>query len=391
MKIKERIKEYSFAIVFLTIVFGLGIPSFVKLSNFYINDEQEYSAWKPESGNKFESDIANNFFGKYAFVDMNGAVAASLHQPTMNGVIKLRNGRLEATLAHVSDITLGRYADNTVAFKDYLAKRGTDLLYVATPVSSSKYDHQLPTGVEYWTNDNIDRFAYDLKFRGVDMIDIREKMHEDGIDQYDMMYKTDHHWTTRAGLYVYGILEDYIVEKRNCEVDERIADIENYDIAVYEKFHLGSRGRRTGYFYGGADDFEVITPKFETSLKKPDGTKGTMPELMYDMKPLEKKDYTSRYIYDSVLIGTLGHYINENSKNDVKILIISDSFARPVTPYLAMGFKEVRYEKDNDVSKITPEMIEEYDPDVVIMMYYALSLQENRKDFAFDSFKTEKK
>ena len=50
-------------------------------------------------------------------------------------------------------------------------------------------------------------------------------MHEDGIDQYDMMYRTDHHWTTEAGFYAYGILEGYIVEKTGCNVDARVSDI----------------------------------------------------------------------------------------------------------------------------------------------------------------------
>nr|WP_297707412.1 hypothetical protein [uncultured Butyrivibrio sp.] len=383
---RKKISDYLFTYIFIALLFGLSIASFVKLFNFYVNDEKEYNEWKPSLGSKFETDMANNFWGKFSFVNLNGAVRKMLNQYSMNGVIKLENGYLLTTVEKCSDETLGEYADKTIRLNEYLKNRGTAFVYAATPYTSSKYDPELPVGVVDYGNDNVDRFIDMLKAGGVDTIDYRQVIHDDGLDQYDMMYVTDHHWTTRTGLYAYGFLEDFIKEKCSCDVDDRIRDINNYTVTNYEKWHLGSRGQRTGIYYAGIDDFELIVPEFETKLQNDEGTVGTMQDLMLDMSPLENKNFTSRYTYDSVQWQTLGHYTNLNCPNDIKVLIVTDSFGRALGQYLAMAFKEVDYIYNIDDEKLTPEYIEAFDPDVVIMLNYSENLIENSKSFSFDEF-----
>lgn len=372
-------------ILFLLLVMGLGFLSYKKLMNFYINKETDYNDWTPDLGTKFETDIASTFYNKFGFVNLNGALCNFLKQPAMNGVVKLNNGYLFIPVSYSSDNILHEYADATIRFSEYLKNRGTALVYAATPGTSSKYDPQLPVGISHYENDNLDRFLQMIQQGRVDTIDFRQTMHDDGINQYDMMYKTDHHWTTKAGFYAYGILEDYIVRKTGCEVDEQIADINNYTIITYKKWHLGSRGQRTGIYYTGIDDFDLILPNFKTILQNTAGKVGSMQDLMINMKPLVNKDYTSKDTYDFVLGGTLGSYINLNSKNDIKILIITDSFGRAVNPYLAMGFKEIQYVYKSDVSDIVnPNFIDDYDPDVVIMMYCSQNLLNDT--FSFNGF-----
>lgn len=382
----NKIRNYAYIAVFSVIIIGLGFLSYRKLTKFYINQEKDYNEWTPDLGSKFETDIASTFFNKFGFVNLNGAVCNALNQPCMNGVVKLNNGYLLTTLPYSSDEVLRTYADSTIRFDEYLKNRGTVLVYANTPYTSSKYDPQLPIGINDYGNDNCDRFLQMLKDAGVDTIDFRETMHDDGIDQYSMMYKTDHHWTTKAGLYAYGILEDYIVDKTGCDVDERISDIQNYTVTTYKKWHLGSRGQRTGIYYAGIDDFDLIIPNFDTSIQNDAGTVGNMQDLMINMEPLANKDYTSRYTYDSVLGGSIGHFTNLDCKNDIKVLIITDSFGKAVAPYLAMGFAQIDYVYDADVSGVTPEFIESMDPDVVIMMYYPEFLQEGKQPFSFSGF-----
>ena len=169
-------------------------------------------------------------------------------------------------------------------------------------------------------------------------------------------------------------------------IDERISDIQNYTVTTYKKWHLGSRGQRTGIYYAGIDDFDLIIPNFDTSIQNDAGTVGNMQDLMINMEPLANKDYTSRYTYDSVLGGSIGHFTNLDCKNDIKVLIITDSFGKAVAPYLAMGFAQIDYVYDADVSGVTPEFIESIDPDVVIMMYYPEFLQEGKQPFSFSGY-----
>lgn len=382
----KKIRNYAYIAVFSLIVIGLGFLSYKKLTDFYISQEKDYNEWTPELGSKFETDIASTFYNKFGFVNLNGAISNALNQPYMNGVVKLNNGYLLTTMTHSSDDVLRTYADSTIKLNEYLKDRGTVLVYANTPYTSSKYDPQLPTGIDDYGNDNCDRFLQMLKEAGVDTIDFRETMHNDGIDHYSMMYKTDHHWTTEAGLYAYGVLEDYIVAKTSCEVDSRVSDIQNYTVTTYKKWHLGSRGQRTGIYYAGIDDFDLIIPKFETSIQNSTGTVGDMQDVMIDLEPLESKNYTSRYTYDSVMGGSLGHFSNLDCKNDIKVLTITDSFGKVVNPYLAMGFAQIDYVYNGESFYVSPELIESINPDVVIMMYYPSLLQEENKAFSFSGF-----
>lgn len=382
----RKVKNCTYIIVFMAIVVGFGFLSYRELVNFYVNQERDYNEWTPELGSKFETDVASTFYNKFSFVNLNGAVSNVLGQPLMNDVIKLNNGYLLTTMNYFSDDILQEYAYSIIRFNDYLNKRGTAFVYASTPYTSSKYDSQLPAGIEDYGNDNTDRFMEMIQSASVDTIDFRETMHEDGIDQYDMMYRTDHHWTTEAGFYAYGILEDYIVEKTGCNVDERVSDIKNYTVTTYKKWHLGSRGQRTGIYYAGIDDFSLIIPDFETTIQNSEGAVGSMQELMINMEPLAVKDYTSRYTYDYVLGGSLGNFTNLDCKNDIRILIITDSFGEAVCPYLAMGFHQIFHVHSYDVTGVTPEFIENFDPGVVIMMYYPDFSQKGEMAFSFTGF-----
>ena len=357
----KKVKTYTYITIFVGIVLVLSVLSF-----------------KPGA------DIEASFFAKYEFVNLNGAISNLLCLPQVNDVIKLNNDYLLTTMPYIPDDRIRWYVDQTEKLSSYLKKRGSNLVFSVTPYTSGKYDPQLPEGVYDYGNDNMDRFVQLMREANVDTIDFREKMHEDGIDHYEMMYRTDHHWTTEAGLYAYGVLEKYIIEKTGCVVDERISDIRNYDIKKYEKWHLGSRGQRTGIYYAGIDDFDLIVPKFETSIQNEAGEIGTMPEMVINMDPFESTDYFSRNTYDSVMRGSLGNFTNTNSPNDIRILVISDSMGEVVNPYLIMGFHQFYHIHNKNSIEVTPELIERYDPDVVILIYYPGCFA--MEDFSFGGF-----
>lgn len=377
-----------FTVIFLILTIGLGIFSFANLMKYYINDDSLNNEWNAESGNKFETDISGTFYKNFSFVNLNGAIRRVLGQREMNGVVKLNNGYLTEPLPECSEETLKHYAYRVSEFNEYLKKRGTSLVYVSPPYTSSKYDPELPSGIEDFSNANIDHFLEILDIVGVETIDLRETMASDGIDHYSMMYKTDHHWKTEAGFYAYGILEKYIADKTGCEIDPKISHIENYTVTNYEKSHLGTRGLRTGIYYAGIDDFTQIAPNFDTLIEDPYGVVGTIQDSFIKMEPFTNPDYTTRYTYDTALgrSAYIGHYKNLQSVNDVKVMIISDSFSKAVNPYLIMEFSEVNCFVNGFVGGITPEVIEDYDPDVVIMLYYPKFISDDGGPFDFRGY-----
>lgn len=368
----KKISSILYLLIALILIFGIGIVSALRLVDFYVEDEEVNNEWTADMGSRLETDIATNFFGRYAFVDLNGGMRRLLHQQEMNGVVKLNNGNLFMPFQKSPDETLESYAGlyaQLSGWANEIEGKEVPFVYCTVPYSSDPDEPDLPVGIEDYGNDDLDRFLSYLREKGVETIDFRAEMKKDGYSVYDMMYRTDHHWTTEAGLYAYGILEDYLTEHLNCEVDERIRDISNYTVTTYPNWHLGSYGQRTGSLYAGIDDFDLIVPNFETTITNGTET-GKMQDLVYNLEPLAARDFHSRYTYDAVLDKALGSYKNLDCKNDKKLLIITDSFGKAVCPYLIMGFGEIRYMYDGTILDVTPEYLTEYQPDAIIVLSY---------------------
>lgn len=380
MKQKEKITAISYILVFVLVTIVLGFAGFVKLVKFYVNEATDYNEWKADLGNEFETDVASNFYKKSEFVNLNGAIRNLLGQVEMNSMVKLNNGYLFVPHEYVPNESFEQNVDALIRLDKYLESQGIPFLYVVTPYTSGKYDPQLPVGVEDHGNDNLDRFAGMLRAGDVDLIDIRETLHEDGIDQYDMMYRTDHHWTPLCGFYAYSKMNEWLMEQLDCEIDPKITDLSNYTITTYKNWHLGFRGQRTGAYFAGMDDFDLITPDFETSLIDIENeTEGSYEDLIIDMSALQSRNEMSRYTYDNVYGNSLSDFLNVNAFNDKKLLVLTDSFGKVVNPFLILSYHEVRYMYVN----VSYEYIEEYQPDAVVMFYCGdNALASNYYDFS---------
>ncbi|MCR5734485.1 MAG: hypothetical protein K6G22_07775 [Lachnospiraceae bacterium] len=372
-------------IYFCIFVIGTGIFSCKNLVDHYVNDTPDMNEWIPENGSRLESDIANNFFAQFNFVNLNGLMAKIMGVRELNGVLRLDNGYLTETSPYFDDDILIQNTNGIIAFKDYLEARGIPFIFTITPNTSAKYDSKLPNNYFDYGNENLDRIASALRRGGVEVIDFRDELYADGIDAYDMMYKTDHHWNTRMGFYAYTKLCDALVDKLSCEVDPVVRDIDNYKIETYKKWHLGSRGQRTGKYFGGIDDFDLITPDFDTHLATYDGEKeGVFRGLLVNTDSLQKKDLTimrddinRRSTYDRVLEQSQGDFVNFNSHNDKKIMMVTDSFGKAVFPFMEISFARVRWE----YGPVGGDVIDEFAPDAVIMIY---DLSQDFQSYLFD-------
>jgi len=377
---KNRVKSYVILLEYLMLVgflLGTAIVAIGRLisSGTLIFDDN------------IETYITDVYPKKNAFINLNGEIRKCMGQHEMNGVTKLNNGYLQVNSPYISDDELKGYADNVVLLNNYLQSKGIPLVYVNPPITNSKYDNQLPTGSEDYANDNVDRLLSFLQLSGVETIDIREQMYIDHIDHYQMMYKTDHHWNAEAGFYAYTIIDDYIQDKTNSYVDERIADISNYDLVSSEQCFLGANGRRTGIYYAGVDDFSVLIPKFEMEFQDADGNIGTFQDILVDTSYMNVLDYENNSMYENVYDNVWNDCVNINPVNNTKILIISDSFSLNVMPYLIMEYGQVQFWRNANSSQLTKEYIDYYDPDAVIMLYYPKRSMEELDAYNFENFR----
>ena len=77
--------------------------------------------------------------------------------------------------------------EQTIAFRDFLDANGVYLLYVNEP---TKYDDDSlfskSFGVETYSNRNMDLFLSRIREAGVNAIDLRESIHQEGIKIADL-------------------------------------------------------------------------------------------------------------------------------------------------------------------------------------------------------------
>lgn len=376
MKVKSYLKDLlhkidsqrALAIVFSGVVILTFFVSIVKITQYYSDAESAKIEWKAEMGSRFEADYASNMWARYGYINLNGFISSMLDQSEMNGVVKLNNGYLTTIMEEVPQEKLDMKAIELERISRILTDKGIEFLYVCAPYSISKYDSQLPVGYEEGMNASIDDFLYRLNQTGVNYIDIREEIHNDEINQYDLWYKTDHHWTTEGGFYVFKVIEEWLESKIGLKVEQRILDESNYSKVVYPKWHLGSYGQRTGRYYAGIDDFILYEPNFETSFNEDEVT---FTETMYNYEPLQNTDYESRYTYDFVLDSAWCSKTNNMASNVKKVWFISDSMGKSVLPFIHLAFSESIV---TSAERVNSEMLEMYSPDVVILLVHPMQL-----------------
>ena len=211
---------------------------------------------------------------------------------------------------------------------------------------------------------------------GIIFFDIVKYMDENSIDYKDVFFKTDHHWNASSGLWANKILCDYLNENFGYDIDTTIFDLGNYDIEILKNHFLGSLGKKVTEVYIKSDDFELITPKYDSDLTVfnsacAETRRGTIAETLYNPKALEKKNIYKRSDYEFYAYGdqSLICSHNNNLNDGSSLLLIHLSFADVQIPTLAQVFEDF-YAVDLRVfngSLMT--LIHQKNPQTVVLAY----------------------
>lgn len=341
----------------------------------------------PSQMKVLDKNFSEDFYKKYSFLNANGLQSRLLNQKMMNTAVKLNNGYLTFVRGKVN---IAPYAEHVAALNQYLKQKQIPMLYVQAPYKISKYDNQLPTGIEDYSNDNIDRLLSSFDKNQVNYVDLRSKINGEGLDHYSMFFKTDHHWTPDAAFWAYSEIINILNKQYNYHTDKKYTDLSNFKSQVYHNWFLGSVGRRTGINFAGLDDINLISPTFETKLSlqvpsKNISRQGSFSQTIFDMHYINRKDYFKLTPY-SAYIGQdfpLLHLRNEGAPNQKKLLVVKDSFGIPVFSFMSLCFQQIdaidlRYYHEKSLT----EYIDETKPDMVVFIYSSHPL-DNSEMFAF--------
>lgn len=340
---------------------------------------------------EFNVKINDSLAGRTYWVTLNGGVQQMLGKKAIEDVspddrvIKLNNGYL-TFLYKWKDMKSP--ANHLIHFNQSLKELHIPLLYIQAPFKIDKYNTQLPEGLKDTTNQNADEFLSYID-GAVDYVDLREEIYKDGLSHYELFFKTDHHWKPEAAFWAYGKIRQILDEKYGFDIDAEYGNFSRYEVKKYENYFLGTQGKRAGLLYAGTDDISLIYPKFETKFifKVPDRgieKNGDFLHTMFDFKHVERRDYFGKDPY-SVYAGTdypLNIITNQTTSSRKKIVLIKDSFFRPLSLFLAMDCEKIyivdlrRY--NNKFSLLA--FIKAIKPDIVLVGYNPSLLEMHTED-----------
>lgn len=319
---------------------------------------------------------------KYDDIAKAGFILRSrLSDPSVgNTYVKLKNGYW----TQISPEPLSEDAANQVAAKyaslqNYVEKVGSNFVYFYAPVKDCKQDSQLPDGVITYSNQIIDGYVKAMDSYNVNFVDMRNLIHNEGLNHYNMYYVTDHHWTVESGLWAASEITKEIKDRfeLNMEDPKKIGD---YEYVTYENAEFGSAGVGVTHFVADAEDFTIPYPTFSTNFRlevpsKDVNVTGEFRDIFVEEEKIhELMAEGGGSAYGKILYGNQPYekITNLNNKNAPKVLMIKDSFGISVAPYLAESCSElmlidVRPSNGNFTGSIV-NCIDSFQPDVVVVL-----------------------
>lgn len=309
-------------------------------------------------------------------------------------VVKLTNGYLTLATKYYDDKVIKKCANEIKKLQNICYENGTGFLYVVAP--EKNYFGKYPGGMENYDVSNVDRFVSAINSENINNINLIEEMKNDGVSWEKSFFITDHHWTPKMGLWANEKICERLSHQYNFSIQNDMLKMANYDIQTYKDWFLGSQGKKAGRYFTnlGIDDIDKITPKFDTNFTvsqplKNEIRSGSFSESIFYDSDFENKNIYKSNPYAAYSGGDFRQQIIVNNliNNNKKIVLIKDSYACVVAPFLSMQAKEVHIIDVRNFEyfygeKINVEnYIQQENPDVVIVLYNGCPTTDSRTDF----------
>ncbi len=205
-----------------------------------------------------------------------------------------------------------------------------------------------------------------------DFIDLREPFKEAYAAGAQLYYKTDHHWTSKGAYTAYCELANSLGFKSNAE--------NSYQKTAYPDFY-GTTYSTSGFWKTPPDEIEVWdNNENDASVKVTitDGSEVIEQEDLFFYDHLDEDDK-----YPVFLDGNHPYteIVNENAEKDETVLVVKDSFAHSLVPFLADHYTKIIMVDMRYYSEPLQPLIDENKVDRVVFLYSIdnLSTDDNLK------------
>lgn len=362
---KKKMSAFLPSLVFIIFIGVMTVLFFALPKKEYSSSEKRYLSEFPtltsetffsgDFGEEFEKYLSDHTAFRNFYVGLNSYYNLALQNPLSNGIYHCDNGYL------VNDPPdTVRLSTNIDVIAEFAQKHDIPATMVMAPSSGYIMDDILPNKHIKYNDDELFEDADSTLSQGsVHFVDIRDTLKSAYKNGTQVYYKTDHHWTSEGAYLAYTQLSDALDFEANKKSD--------YTIDVYDDFY-GTTYSSSGYWLTKPDTIELWQKNGERDItvEITDNGETTTHDSLFYLDNLKEDDK-----YPVFLDGNHPYTVIKNNsvKNDKKLLVIKDSFAHTLVPFLADHYSEIvmidmRYYKQS-----VSELIEETGFDQILFAY----------------------
>ncbi len=330
--------------------------------------------------------LAEVFPAKRLFIELNGGARRLAGCRICNNRIILRNGNVGYLKFRIpeADWALRKELD----FAGFLATNNIPFLHVQAPTGMDIPKTLMREEGECNGNAVAGRYCAQLQGNGVPVLDLREVFAATAADVSRYFLKTDHHWNYDAAFLASERMAEKIVDilKLQLSSEDDLLRRNEWRVKRLPSWRTGSHARRTGFLFAGVDDLDYRVPNVKTRVRR----------VIYDRAGVAHEsegDFSDVFVSKSVIgrrnwhatasfrvfpcVSFAGFFANESAPMPKRVVILGDSFARPVPAYLTKLFREVvlidprhfslcrRFQSTN-----VAEYVLGLKPDIVVQLMY---------------------
>ena len=328
-------KARIISIFFLLFIFGFGIANIVMKDREFSDMENRLLAQSPEvstdtvMNGEFQDKLETYLSDQMPLRDGLYALKVDYERLMMktyqNGVYFADDGYLIQEYKQ-NPVQIN---NNVTYINDFAKNVDVPITFMLVPTASAVLSDSLPAGC--LNDDQLDsaeliKSKLDSK---IDLITPYDRLKAAAGDR-QLFYRTDHHWTAQ------GAYEGYCELMKALGKEPASAD---YEYDTFSGEFYGTLYSKAPSAVQKADTFTApknASGEYKVEFAKEQEDPRTLIG-MYDVTKLETKDK-----YATLFGGNFSHFtIKSNAANNEHILVIKDSYANAVLPYLADSFSTI--------------------------------------------------